>query len=159
MRRVMSVACLACVVIAAACSESTAPNSPLEGSWITPRENLQPRGSMTLSLSFSGSEFRFRVNTYGVYGGDSPGMLSSYTDISGTYQIDGDKLVLTANRVATWDSFYGRQSPERVEQVNLIVFEQARFRIVGGMLILDYITYPADAPVPTTRAFTRLGLD
>jgi hypothetical protein len=114
---------------------------------------------MTRSLAFSGSNFRYRGNMYGIYPGNSPGTLSAYTDLSGTYQIDGDKLVLTANRVATWDSFYGSQSPERVEQVNTVVFDQARFRIVAGILIIDYITYPADAPVPTTQSFTRLGLD
>jgi hypothetical protein len=159
MRRVLSVTCLAYVVVAVACSDATAPGSPLVGGWMAPRENLQPRGSFTTYLGFSESKFTYAANSYGLYGGDSPGTLSAYTNLSGTYQIDGDKLVLTANRLATWDSFYGRQSRERVEQVNLIVFEQARFRIVGGTLILDYITYPADAPEATTRSFTRLGLD
>jgi hypothetical protein len=93
MRRAMSVACLAFVVIAAACSESTAPSSPLEGGWMAPRENLQPQGTMSISLAFSGSNFRYRANMYGIYAGNSPGMVSAYTDISGTYQIDGDKLV------------------------------------------------------------------
>ncbi len=159
MRRVMSVVGLAYLVIAAACSESTAPSSPLVGEWMAPRENLQPQGSMSTTLAFSGSNFRYRANMYGIYAGNSPGMLSAYTDISGTYQIDGDKLVLNANRVATWDSFYGSQSPERVEQVNMIFFEQARFRIVAGILIIDYITRPADGPMPTTRSFARLGPD
>jgi hypothetical protein len=99
------------------------------------------------------------ASSYGVYSGESPGTLSGYTNMSGTYRIDGDKLVLTANRMATWDAFYGAQYRERVEEVNLIVFEQARFRIVDGTLIIDYITYPAEAAVPTTRWFTRLGLD
>lgn len=159
MRRVLSVTCLVYVVVAVACSEPTAPSSPLVGGWIAPRENLQPRGSFTRYLGFSESSFTYVGNSYGVYAGDSPGSLSAYTNISGTYHIDGNKLVLTANRVATWDSFYGRQSPERVEQVSMIVFEQARFRIVSGTLIIDYITRPADAPVPMTRSFTRLGLD
>jgi len=157
MRRVMSVMCLAGVAVAAACSEPTVPDSPLVGSWMAPRENLQPRGSFTTYLGFSNSKFTYVVSNYGLYSGESPGTLSAYTNISGTYQIDGDRLVLTANRIATWDAFYGGR--EEVEQVNLILFEQARFRIVAGTLVLDYITYPADAAVPTTRSFTRLGLD
>ncbi|HKC79896.1 MAG TPA: hypothetical protein VKB91_01795, partial [Gemmatimonadaceae bacterium] len=100
-------------------------------------------------MGFSNSNFTYAANNYGVYSGESPGTLSGYTNISGTYQMDGDRLVLTANRIATWDAFYGGR--EKVEQVNSILFEQARFRIVENTLTLDYITYPADAPVPTTR--------
>jgi len=96
---------------------------------------------------------------YGIYGGGSPATLAAYTQTSGTYTIDGDKLVLAANRIATWDSFYGATSPERVEQVNQIVFDQARFNIVGWILTLDYVSYPAAAPEPTRLAFVRLGLD
>jgi hypothetical protein len=41
----------------------------------------------------------------------------------------------------------------------MTIFDQARFRIVVFHLVLDYITYPADGPVPTTASFTRIGLD
>jgi len=143
----------------AACSDSSAPviSSPIVGAWIAPSETLHPTGSMTRQIGFSESgEFRYSANSYGIYPGQSAGTLSAYTRISGTYQIDGDRLTITGNRTATWDSFYGANSPERVTDVNTEVFKDARFRIVTGNLILDYITYPADAPVPTTESFTRL---
>jgi len=162
MRPVMSVRWLVPVLLAGAvsCSDSTTPeSSQIVGGWISPRETLQPSGSMMKFLSFSESgTFNFTVNTYGIYGGNGSSV-AAYTHISGTYQQDGDRLVLTANRVATWDSFYGAGSTETVEQVNMTIFDQARFRILGFHLVLDYITYPADGPVPTTASFTRLGLD
>jgi hypothetical protein len=162
MRPVMSALCLAFLSVATACSEATPTGvaSPLVGEWTSPRENLQPNGTLTRDLVISGTgEFTYRTNMYGIYGGGSPATLAAYTQTSGTYTIDGDKLVLTANRIATWDSFYGATSPERVEQVNQIVFDQARFNIVGWILTLDYVSYPADAPEPTRLAFVRLGLD
>ena len=162
MRPVLSVVCLALLSFAAACSETTATTktSPLAGEWLASRESLQPTGSLTRRLGFSNSgQFSYRIDQYGIYEGQSPGTVSVYTQMSGTYQIDGDRLILTANRIATWDSFYGAGSPERVEQVTRVVLDQARFRIVGFTLILDYIVYPADGPVPATLAFTRLGPD
>jgi hypothetical protein len=160
MRPVMSVMCLILVAATVACSETTMPESQLVGGWMSPRENLQPRGTFRAYLGFSESGgFTYAGMSYGVYAGESPGTLSAYTNISGTYQIDGDRVVFSANRIATWDAFFGAESRERVEQVNMTIFDQARFRIVGGTLILDYIVYPADAPEPATKAFNRLGPD
>src|SRR5438105_13293246 len=152
MRLVMSVGCLVMGVVAAACRDSTAPTAPsaLVGAWMAPRETLRPSGSMTRYLGFSeDGTFVYTVNSYGIYGGSTPGQLSAYTITTGSYQVDGDRIALTAKRVTTWDSFYGAGSPERVELVSTSIFDQARFSIVVGLLTLDYITYPADAPVPT----------
>jgi hypothetical protein len=161
MRMVMSVGCLAMGIVTAACRQSTAPpGSALVGGWMAPREALRPSGSMTRNLGFSeNGTFVYTVNSYGVYGGNTPGQLSAYTNITGTYQVDGNRVALTATRIATWDSFYGAGSPERVEMVSRSIFDQARFTILGGLLTLDYITYPADAPVPTRLFFTRLMPD
>lgn len=147
---------------AAACSESSAPvgSSQIVGAWMAPRETLHPNGSMTRYLGFSESgTFQYSAESYGVYPGQSAGTLSAYTRISGTYQIDGDRLTMTGNRTATWDSFYGANSPETVQNVNTEMFKDARFRIALSTLILDFTTYPADAPVPTTQSYNRLGLD
>jgi hypothetical protein len=161
MRLVMSVGCLVAGIVVTGCRESTAPTrSALVGAWMAPRETLRPSGSMTRNLGFSeNGTFVYTVNSYGVYGGNSPGQLSAYTITTGTYQVDGNHVALTATRIATWDSFYGAASPERVELVSRSIFDQARFTILGGLLTLDYITYPADAPVPTRLLFARLMPD
>jgi hypothetical protein len=157
MRSVMSVSCVA-LLLAAACSKNTAPNrSSIVGSWVSAREDLQPRGSMQTYLAFSqDGTFKYEVYSYGAYGGND---LAAYIRISGTYYVNGDRVGMTANRTATWDSFYGASSPERVEQVTRSVFDQAKFRITWPTLTLDYITYPADALVATTQSFMSLRID
>lgn len=157
MRLVMSASCVA-LVLTAACSDSTAANhspivSPIVGSW-TIREDLHPTGYLNRVLDFSADgTFSFSNTSYGVYGGSS---LSGYTKMSGTYEIDGDRLAMTVTRTAVWDSFYGQSSAERVDETRHSVFDQARFRVVGPVLILDYISYPADAPEPATMSFMSL---
>ena len=150
MNRVVSVCCAVALVVVGACSDSTSPriDSPLVGGWLTARENLHPMGSMTRYISFAeNGTFLFATNSYGVYGGTE---LAGYTRTTGTYRIEGDRLICTATRVVSWDSFYGAGSPETVQNVNYSFLDQARFRIEGSFLIIDYITYPADAPEPTT---------
>lgn len=157
MRSALLAGCLG-LFVATACTESTRPVvSPLVGSWATPQENLHPMGRMTRFLSFSGDgTFMFATYSYGIYGGSD---LAAYTRTSGTYEVEGDRVICTATRVATWDSFYGASSPETVQQVNYSLFDQARFRVILETLTLEYITYPADAPVPTTLSFMSLRVD
>ena len=150
MNRALSVCCAAALVVAGACSDSISPkfDSPLLGGWITSRENLHPTGSMTRYISFAeDGTFLYTGNSYGIYGGTG---LAAYTRITGTYRIEGDRLICIATREATWDSFYGAGSPETVRNVNYSFLDQARFRIVGSFLLLDYIVYPAEAPEPAT---------
>ena len=114
-------------------------------------------GSMTRYISFAeDGTFLFATNMYGIYGGTG---LAAYTRTTGTYRIEGDRLICTATRVATWDSFYGAGSPETVKNVNYSLLDEARFRIMGSTLILDYITYPADAAEPTTMVLSSVRRD
>jgi hypothetical protein len=157
MRRALLVACLG-LVTAAGCSETTRPvvSSPVVGRWVR-QENLQPMGRMTRLLVFrNDGTFSLATDMYGIYGGTG---LAAYTHTSGTYEIDGDRVICTATKEVTWDSFYGRTSPETVRQINSVVFPEARFKVAALTLTLDYLSYPADAPEPTTLSFTLLGLD
>lgn len=160
MRLHTSVKWLSLVMIAVACSDSTAANSnSLVGQWRSEVESLRPRGTMRRFLSFSESgTFTSVVDSYGAYGGPS-NELTSYSRITGNYEVDGDRVVLTATRIATWDSFYGKTSPETVRDVDTTLFDQARFTILLNRLVLNYVTYPADAAVPTTQSYFRFGLD
>jgi hypothetical protein len=96
------------------------------------------------------------VRIFGSYGGQSNNDLSSYSIMSGTYKVEGDQLQINITHTVVWDRFYGANSPETVQTVNITVFDQTHFRIVGPMLTLDYVSYPADAPVPTTKSFIRV---
>jgi hypothetical protein len=162
MKRVLSACCIAGLAVGTACSDgtsSTAPKieSPLVGGWITPREELHPTGSMNRYLAFAeDGTFSYVGNMYGIYGGGD-GVLAAYTRITGTYRIEGDRLIATATKEATWDSRYFPK--ETVRNVNYSFLDQATFKIMGSFLILDYIIYPADAPEPTTMLLTSVRGD
>jgi hypothetical protein len=76
--------------------------------------------------------------------------------MSGTYRTEGDQLEISVNRIASWDRFYGADSPETVQIVSTTIFDQSHFRTTALTLTLDFVTYPADAPVPTTNVFIRM---
>lgn len=152
MRLALSASCLGLALVVG-CSESTQPPSSLiVGHWMT-QETLHPMGHMTTILAFENDgTFSYATNMYGIYGGTD---LAAYTHITGTYEVAGDRVICIATREAAWDSFYGSTSPETVRQVNNVLFPEARFKVVFPVLTLDYLTYPADAPEPTTLSFLR----
>ena len=137
------------------CTSSTSSEASLIGNWSV-SESLSP-GHYTTQLTFAGDgTFTDAVRIFGSYGGQSNNDLSSYSIMSGTYKVEGDKLQTNITHTVVWDRFYGANSPETVQTVNITVFDQTHFRIVGQMLTLDYLSYPADAPVPTTKSFIRV---
>jgi hypothetical protein len=76
--------------------------------------------------------------------------------VEGTYSVDGDRLQFHPVRQVSWDLFDGKSSPVRViEPYPYGTVFDTRFAIVGEQLILDYLSYPLDAPVATTLEFTR----
>jgi hypothetical protein len=117
---------------------------------------LHPTGTFTRTLSFADDgTFQYTGNTYGIYPGNNAGQLSAYTVTKGTYVVDGDRLTMIATRQITWDSFYGPDSQPVEQAVNQSFFDQAHFTLINNALVLNYLTYPADAPVATTLAFFR----
>ena len=150
------VLCLGVVVGVASCTDATGSRAGLNGSWIN-RENMSPAGYFTTQLTFAADgTFTDAVRSFGCYAGQSRDDLCAYTIMSGTYSIEGDQLKIGVNRIASWDRFYGADSPETVQIVNTTLFDQSHFRITALTLTLDYVTYPADAPVPTTNVFIRM---
>ena len=155
MNRASFVLYLAVVAGITSCANSTSPEVSLIGNWAV-NESLSP-GHYTTQLTFAGDgTFTDAVRMFGSYPGQSNNDLSSYSIMSGTYKVNGDQLQTNITRIAVWDRFYGANSPETVHTVNTTVFDQTHFRIVGPMLTLDYVSYPADAPVPTTKTFIRV---
>ena len=147
--------------VATGCSQSTEPpGTALVGGWLAPTEALSPTGTLERTLSFADDgTFQSTVNMYGIYPGNTPGKLSAFTATKGTYVVGGDRLTMTATRQITWDSFYGSGSQPTEHTVNQSVFDQAHFTLTNNALVLNYLTYPADAPVATTLAFFRLMPD
>jgi len=68
---------------------------------------------------------------------------------------------MEAQRLVVWDRFYGADSPQSVHEpypYGDAPFDGARFEIQADRLILHYLTYPADAPIPTTKDYALVGL-
>jgi hypothetical protein len=155
MNRILSVLCLAFAACAASCSNATDSQATLVGDWVR-QESLSPRGYLTTQLTFrADGTFTNAGRMFGCYPGQAANDLCAYTIVSGTFTTDDDRLAANVNRVVTWDRFYGTSSPETVENVNFTAFNEARFQIAGRTLTLHFLTYPADAPEPTTRIFLR----
>jgi hypothetical protein len=140
-----------------ACHSPTSPESALAGRWATERESLSPAGSHQSFLTFSGGAFAFEVRSFGLYQGQRSNDLSAYSRTEGTFRIEGDRLNFSPARLVTWDRFFGPTSPERVETPYPwgSLFDSTRFTVRVNRLTLRYLSYPADAPVETTRTYWR----
>ncbi|MDP9204866.1 MAG: hypothetical protein M3P12_05310 [Gemmatimonadota bacterium] len=155
MNRISSVLCLALVAGVVSCRNAAGPDATLVGGWVV-RESTSPSGYYETHLTFAADgTFTDAIRSFGSYPSQSPGDLSSYSILSGTYRVQADQLAIEVNRIVLWDRFYGANSLETVRNVNTTIFDQSRFRIVGSILTLDYITYPAEAPVPTKKVLLR----
>lgn len=74
------------------------------------------------------------------------------TQFIGTYQVKGNEL--TATSTETLEQKPGK--PVERTSMNFSLYEKATFSIAGDTLKLNYISYPADAPVNTLAKFRRL---
>jgi hypothetical protein len=137
----------------------------LVGRWQTAPENVNVAGAggailktgsyqITLSLNVNGDAV-VDTRSYGMYGSQRTTDLSAYTTNSGTFRVVGDSLTLELTRSVWWDAFYGTNSPEHIETLPPGRTQPSKFRIDGNKLILDYLSYPLDAPVPTTAIYFR----
>ena len=148
------------VCVLAACadapSEPAAPRT-LHARWVAPEFALQPQGTLRQSLTLTpDGQFRLDIDSYGVYPTDSPNTRSAWTRTVGTYTVRGDSLVFRPSTLVTWDSFYKTPLPTVLSPYPYGgVFDGCRFEVRGDALVLHFLTYPLDAPVPTTATFRR----
>lgn len=142
------------------CGEPVGPGAgALAGRWEADAEPLRPSGTYHRSLTFrAGGRYEAAWRMTGVYAGQPAGQLSAYGRTVGRYHIDGDRLVVQADSLVTWDRFYGATSPERVEappRGGAFPDSDTRFAVAGDLLTLRYLSYSADAPVPTVAVYRR----
>jgi hypothetical protein len=147
----------AIVVAALGCSNPTeAAWQDLFGHWITEPEDLMPSGwyQAHLQLSPKGT-MAYQVRMYGLDGRPRE-ELSSFSRIEGTYRLEGNRLIINPEQVVWWDSFYGPNSPVHTDPYTYEgLFDDARYTVDSRRLIIDYVSYPLDAPVTTSLEFTR----
>jgi hypothetical protein len=151
--------CAALLSLTLGCSDPTELISrDLVGPWATAPQDLQPNGWYQSHITFGADgSYLFDGRSYGVYPGQPRDELSGYTRFQGVYSVRGDSVFRELRREITWDRFYGANSPERVTNLagNPYYRSGARFEVRGPVLVLHFLTYPADAPVETTMILQR----
>jgi hypothetical protein len=140
-----------------ACSSPLDLPRALLGQWVSAPADLRPQGWHQYHLTFhpTGS-YASEVRTYGLNAGQPATQLSAFSREEGRFRTEGDRLVMEAHRLVVWDRFYGSDSPEQVHEpypYGTAPLHGARFEVLGDRLILHYTTYPADAPVATTKEY------
>src|SRR5215813_5646065 len=144
-----------CAAMASCRISTDAVPHELVGTWETARESTPP-GSYQITLMFGrNGRYSNEGRSYGMYPGQAPNDLSGYSRVDGTYEVHGDTVVTHAEERVWWDRFYGADSPEHREAYDSAPFSPSQFEITGSMLVLRYMSYPADAPVPTTMILVR----
>ncbi len=151
-RRAFHLAATLTLLLAACRSPTGSPGDPT-GSWHA-REALQPAGTMERILRFDpDGRYEHRTLDYGIYG-QPASKLSAYVSETGHYTRTANQLVLQAEADTTWDSeFYPRPI---IRDISAHPPFEARYELSGDELVLYYLSYPADAPVPTTMRLRRL---
>jgi hypothetical protein len=153
--------CTALLSLTLGCSDSTEPASgDLVGQWATAPQDLQPNGWYVSNFTFGADgAYLSDSRSYGVYPGQPRDELSGYTRFEGVYSVRGDSVFRELRRQVTWDRFYGASSPEWVVDLTGVPYYKsgARYELRGPVLILHYLTYPADAPVETTMILQAVG--
>jgi hypothetical protein len=155
LRRLSSGLSLVLLALVSACAEPAADD--LIGNWLTAREDLQPASWYQTELSFTPfGVFYSEVRSYELISGQNRDGLSAYSRIEGTYLKEGNRLRFQPRRLVWWDAFYGVGSPEQVEEpYRAPLYDSASYIIQDDRLTLSYLSYPLDAPEPTTREFSR----
>lgn len=133
---------LICTITFTACKkEKNAPAEllPLVGSWTeTP---ISPDFQRKLFFSADGT-FTMHFTYYGLQGGVTS---------TGTYSVSGNKLTAIIKSQVLIEP---KKQPE-IRAVDQSIFDSGTFSITGNVLTVNFLSYPADGPVPTTIKFLK----
>ena len=131
------------IITCSSCKKTTYPapqNVNISGSWVEP-----PTQILSRKLEFGGTGV---FKNYITIKDNNNTELTIYT---GSYQLNGDKLT-----VSVTEKLYQRNTEPAVKTaVNFSLFEQCTYSVNERVLVLNYISYPADAPVATKMTLLR----
>lgn len=160
------IAMAASCITASGCTGATEPvtavPSALVGTWEGDTSRHTPRGTTTVSLRIETSgRFEYGVRTTGLYPSQAPDELTSRSREVGQLNTVAERALFRS------DSVYVLNFPDRTESARVVVptaggfgnatlFDGATFTVRGDVLELTYLSYPADAPVQTSRRFVRV---
>ena len=138
------------LVLLSACSDPSSYNmSDLLGSW-TEGQSLKPTGYMERVFRFhADGTFTFEVYTYAVRK-VSPAIRPDAV-VSGHFTTNLQHLLLSPDSTTDWST----APTPKTEAFRGSFLDDCTFQVRGDRLTLNYVSYPADAPVPTTMQLRR----
>jgi hypothetical protein len=129
----------------------------LHGRWLQGPEALQPQGSMMEEfIVYSDGRTENRIVMLGLYPGQTPSERSAVQVLHGRIAVQEDRFVVHPDSEVTNDRFYGPgHHVVRTRDIAWWVTDTVQFEVRGSLLMLRFLTYPADAPVPATAVYRR----
>jgi hypothetical protein len=107
-----------------------------------------------LDFAANGS-FRSAVRWYGFYGHPST-LLTGYLYSTGTYRVEGDRLMLRIARTEEWQKYAVGPNPSVHVTHAPQWHDRGTLSIRGTRLYHTYISAPADAPQEFTEVYQRV---
>lgn len=132
-------------------------SNTLLGTWEHREPSSAPNGKINGELRIRyylkpNANYSFRVDYYGI---DSPRIdeLTGWTEINGSYEVELDSVYMRNEEIEYWSKLFGPTvKTELVYKQDL----NSRFQIANNVLTLDYISYPAEAPIKTQMNYKRV---
>jgi hypothetical protein len=157
MRRTVST--LALAVLALGCGDVTAPGLvALTGHWVSGPE-VYPDGTShdwELHVDPLGRvQSRLTMRGLSLY----PDGIRAVQTLYGRITVKGDEVVLLPDSLVTNDRFYGLNH-HQVQTTGIywwLTESPVRFERYDNRIVFHFLTYPFDAPVPTTAEYRGLG--
>jgi hypothetical protein len=154
MRTVRRFPALLLLLLLAACNGDGLAPSELVGDWVqrTETEAVAAWSRHELRLEIRGDGSYTWGNTTHADWGRPGDKLLGYSREHGRYSVEGDSLVLQPQRSETWDYLTGGPTEQDLRDRPAARFHA---RVTTGRLVLNYISYPLDAPEETTLVLRR----
>ncbi|MBD0778874.1 hypothetical protein HPE56_13820 [Maribacter sp. ANRC-HE7] len=134
--------------------------SAIIGAWS--RTDVVPSGVTNTDLRYfdvkttytfdSDKTYSYRVDFYG-FEDENPEAIIGSSENVGSYKVRGDSLFIKAVANTSWEEGF-KPDPETTRLGGEAYGN--KFRIADDELTLYYISYPADAPVPTQMTFEKV---
>ena len=150
---------LSTVVLCASCSNSTdpSPTSNIVGSWVADSA-ASPVGTYVRQLTLTQEgKFLLDLRSFGLYENQQADDLSGYERTSGTFTVDGDRVIFEPGWLVLWDFSFGRDAPQKIyaPYPNDHFYDDAHAHVEGDSLTLEFTLYDADSPRPAKQVFHR----
>ena len=121
-------------------SEPVVENNSITGMWTESQTNLLYRNFLFAGDGNFKQYLAIKTNN----------VIQAIT-ISGTYTVSGNKIGVKVTEQITKNG----NDAEVKTALNTTLFDLGTFTIKNNVMVINYTTYPADAPVPTTITLRR----